>query len=280
MMNQLTTLLEIGLLLPGALALSWLARRTIKAATRRAVRRAQERPGAWRTRLQRLNDVDSEIEVRRRQRADASARMLGHFVTSLILVGAVLFGLQIVGVDPVYAISSAGFVGLAIALSGQDIIKNLMAGTMALLEDRYAVGDQVTVSVAGIEVSGTIDLMGTASIRLRTDSGATWHAGHASIDSVTNFSQLAASSEIAIETSLWNHVEDKASSRIKTASNDVGLTGIVFLPELAAQDHPTGVTTVTVRSNRPLTTDQKQLLRTRLEHRPEGTRTRTTDQAD
>ncbi len=194
--------------------------------------------------------------------------MLGHFVTSLIFVGAVLIGLHLLGVDPVYAVSSAGFIGLAIALSGQDIIKNLMAGTTALLEDRYAVGDRVSVTMSGIEVSGTIDLMGPASIRVRTDVGATWHAGHSAIDSVTNFSQLPASSDIAIATTQWNHVEDDAAQRLKSASNDVGLTGVIFLPDLATQDHPTGVTTVTVRSNRPLTDDQKHLVHKRLAAEP------------
>lgn len=263
-MNSVTTLLELILLIPVALVVSWCARFAIKAMTRRAVRRAQVRPGTWRGRLRRLNEIDSDVEVRRRQRADAAARMLGHFVTTLVCLGSVLLALNILGVDPVYAISSAGFIGVAIALSGQDIIKNLLAGTMALLEDRYAVGDRVTVTMSGNEVSGTIDLMGAASIRVRTEEGATWHAGHAAIESVTNYSQLAASSDLAIPTEHWSDVEDDASRRLTTASNDVGLTGVVFLPELAAQDHPTGVTTVTVRSNRPLTDNQKRLVHERL----------------
>ncbi len=96
--------------------------------------------------------------------------MLGHFATAIVMIAAVLVGLQIVGVDPVYAISSAGFLGLALALSGQDVIRNLLAGTTALLEDRYAVGDQVVVIVGGSEVAGTIDLMGPASIRVRTEA--------------------------------------------------------------------------------------------------------------
>lgn len=267
-MRHLTTIIELGLLVPASFALSWIARHTIRGSTRRAVRRAQERPGTWRARLRRLSDLDSDVEVRRRQRADAASRMLGHFVTCVIFLGATLLGLHVLGVDPVYAISSAGFIGLAIALSGQEIIKNLLAGTMALLEDRYAVGDQVTVMMSGTEVAGTIDLMGPASIRVRTTEGATWHAGHSAIDSVTNFSQIASSSEIAIPTTQWNHVEDDASQRLKSASNDVGLTGVIFLPDLAARSHPTGVTTVTVRSNRPLSDDQKRLVHERLAAEP------------
>ncbi len=263
-MQGFRSILELMVLVPAALGLSWCARVVIKALTRRAVRRAQIRPGTWRGRLRRLNDIDTDVEVRRRQRADAAARMFGHFVTTIILLGTVLLALQILGVDPVYAISSAGFVGVAIALSGQDIIKNLLAGTMALLEDRYAVGDQVTITTASNEISGTIDLMGVASVRLRTEAGATWHAGHSTIDGVTNYSQLAASSDLAIPTLRWQDVEDDASRRLTTASNDVGLTGVVFLPELSSQEHPTGVTTVTVRSNRPLTDEQKQLVQHRL----------------
>ena len=262
-MNALATLAKVGLVLPVALVISAMLRRMIRVLTRRAVRRAQERPGTWRGRLRRMGELDSEIETRRRQRADAAARMLGHFVTSLILIAGALLSLHLVGVDPVYAISSAGFIGAALALSGQHLIKDILAGTTALLEDRYAAGDQVLILMSGTEIRGTIDIMGPASIRLRTEDGATWHAGHSAIDCVTNYSQLAASAEITMATDEWIDLDD-ASRRLTTASNDVGLTGIVFLPDLATQQHPTGVTTVTVRSNRPLSDEQKDLVRDRL----------------
>lgn len=255
---------EIVALFVAAIAVSWALRRVIRALTRQAMRRAQVRPGTWRGRLRRRSDSDADIETRKRQRADAAARMLGHIVTAVLLVTTCFIAMQIVGVDPVFVISSAGFVGLAIALSGQEIIRNLLSGTMALLEDRYAVGDHVLISAAGKDVRGTIDLMGPASVRLRTEEGATWHAGHATIDCVTNYSQLAASAEITIPTDRWTAVEEDASKRLATASNDIGLTGVIFLPELASQQHPAGVTTVTVRSNRPLTDGQRDLVHERL----------------
>ncbi|MEP4649041.1 MAG: hypothetical protein ABJ314_02590, partial [Ilumatobacter sp.] len=111
---------------------------------------------------------------------------------------------------------------------------------------------------------GPVDLMGPASIRLRTADGATWHAGHSSIDSVTNFSQVAAVAELMVPTEQWNDVEDVAAKRLAAASNDVGLTGVIFLPELTAMAHPTGVTTVQVRSNKPLSDGQKESLHERL----------------
>lgn len=190
--------------------------------------------------------------------------MIAHFSTVMVFIGAGILALQVLGVDPVYVISSAGFVGFALAISGQEIIRNLLSGTIALLEDRYAVSDEVTFTVGGTDTSGTVDLIGATSVRLRTSSGATWHTGHSSIESVTNYSQIAASAEIIVPTHRWAEVEDEATRRLTTASNDIGLTGVVFLPDLATQLHPTGVTSVTVRSNRPLTDDQKDLVHERL----------------
>lgn len=263
-MESLLLAMELVVLLPTAIALAWASRRCIQFGTRRAVRRAAVRPGTWRGRLGRLGDIESDIDVRKRQRADAAARTLAHFSSMVIAVATVLVGLHIIGVKPAYAISSAGFVGLALALSGQEIIRNLLSGTMALLEDRYAVGDVVVFTVGGVEVNGTVDLMGATSVRLRTADGATWHAGHGAIDTVRNSSQIAASADILIPTEQWHDVEDGAVRRLSHATNDIGLTGVVFLPGLATQLHPTGVTTVTVKTNRPLTAEQRDLVQERL----------------
>ncbi|MFT6811515.1 MAG: small-conductance mechanosensitive channel, partial [Ilumatobacter sp.] len=119
MIEALASVAELVVLLPAAMALSWIARRSIRAQTRRSVRRAQSDAGSWRVRLPRNADIDGQGQIRRRMRADAAARKLGHLVTGCIFVGATLIGLNIVGVDAVLVISSAGFLGLALALSGQ-----------------------------------------------------------------------------------------------------------------------------------------------------------------
>jgi small-conductance mechanosensitive channel len=264
MLDQLTAIIEIAALVPAALALSWVVRRAIRALTRRSVRRGQQNAGSWRVRLPRGVDVDGQEQTRKRQRADAAARMLGHFVTGCICVGAVLVGLNIVGADAVVMISSAGFIGVALALSGQELIRNLITGTVALLEDRYAVGDEVVLRVSGQDVGGTIDVVGAASVRLRTAEGATWHAGHSSIECVTNLSQLPAVHDIVVPTSEWDDAELDAHERLAAASNDVGLTGIIFLRDLDAHRHPSGTTTVQVKANRPLTEPQVDRVKSRL----------------
>lgn len=269
-----TTTAEALLLLPIAFVVSWIARHTIRTLTRRAVGRARRAgDGAWRVRLDRLGD-NGQADIRRRQRADAVARMIGHLVTAVVFVLCAFAALNLLGVDLVFAISSAGFIGVAIALSGQDLVKDWLAGTRALLEDRYAVGDEVILRVGGNDVRGTVDLVGTASVRLRTPDGATWHAGHQSIEAVTNLSQLPTVSDIVVPVDDWAG-EQSASARLAEASNDIGLTGLVFLRDIETHDPVTdpdgGVdadtVTVRVKTNRPLTSPEARLVRDRLTDR-------------
>jgi Mechanosensitive ion channel, beta-domain len=263
---------EALVLLPVAIAASWVARVTIRTLTRRAVRRAQRSAGTWRVRLDRLGD-NGQADARQCQRADAVARMIGRLVTVAIFAVATFASLQLIGVDLAFAISSAGFIGLALALSGQDTVRDFLAGTRALLEDRYAVGDDVVFRVGGNEVRGTVDLIGSASVRLRTADGATWHAGHHAVESVTNLSQLPAVSDIEVPLEEWAAADEReAVERLADASNDVGLTGVVFLrdiethePEIDSEsDVSNDTVTVRVRTNRPLSMPEADIVRAKL----------------
>ncbi len=270
MLNWFASASEAVILLPIAIAVSWLARTAIRTLTRRAVRRAQRADGAWRVRLDRLGD-DGQADVRKRQRADAVARMLGRLVTVVIFMFAIFAALEILGVNLAFAISSAGFIGVAIALSAQDFVKDFLGGTRALLEDRYAVGDEVVLRVSGSEVRGTVDLIGSASIRLRTPDGATWHAGHHSVEAVTNLSQLPAVSDIEVPLDDWAAAdEQRAVERLAEASNDVGLTGVVFLRDIETHEPESDdevvadTVTIRVKTNRPLSSPETEIVRNKL----------------
>jgi len=269
MLSWFASASEALLLLPIAIVASWFARTVIRTLTRRAVRQAQRSEGSWRVRLDRLGD-NGQADTRKRQRADSVAKMIGRFVTVLIFTLAAFGAIELMGVSLAFAISSAGFIGLALALSGQDLVKDFLAGTRALLEDRYAVGDDVILRVGGSEVRGTVDLIGSASVRLRTSEGATWHAGHHSVESVTNLSQLPAVSDIEVPVQAWAAAdESEAVERLADASNDVGLTGVVFLREIethapGAEAPSTDTVTVRVKTNRPLSSPETEIVRAKL----------------
>ena len=274
MLSWFASVSEAMLLLPIAIVASWVARTLVRTLTRRAVRRAQRAEGSWRVRLDRLGD-DGQADARKRQRADSVAKQIGRFMTVLIFTFATFAALELMGVSMAFAISSAGFIGLALALSGQDLVKDFLAGTRALLEDRYAVGDDVVLRVGGAEVRGIVDLIGSASVRLRTPEGATWHAGHHAVESVTNLSQLPAVSDIEVSLVKWAAADEAgAVERLTDASNDVGLTGVVFLRDIethepetdadSAGDAAASTVTVRVKTNRPLSSTETEIVRARL----------------
>lgn len=258
--------LEAGAVLVVGVAAAWLARFGSRRLMRRAARRAiARRPRYWRVRHDDA-DAGGQPDPRLLQRADALGSVIGRFATAVVVLVATIVALQRLGVDPVVAISSAGFLGLAFAFGGQAMIRDLLAGARALMEDRYAIGDDVVVHVADIDVRGTVDLLGAASVRLRLVDGSAWHGGHGIIDCVTNYSQTPATAQIAVPVADWRRVDpDDASSRLVSSSNDIGLTGVVFMPELSVGD-PTddGQVPVDVRSNRSLTPAQELAVRDRL----------------
>ena len=161
---------------------------TLQHVIRRAVRRAVRGKGRWRVRLPRTHEVPP-AHTRRIQRADATAKMITRLATLFIIAAATLVISHIVGVDPLVLISSAGFIGAAIAIGGQSVIKDWLTGLMVLLEDRYADGDDVVLSVAGRDVEGTVASINSTSVRLQLADDSMLHVGHGSIETVNNRSQ-------------------------------------------------------------------------------------------
>jgi hypothetical protein len=210
-------------------------------------------------------------------RADALARLLGRLVTFCAFSVALLFALDRVGINLVLVISSAGFIGVALALSGQGLIRDVLAGTQAMLEDRYAIGDRVTAHVAGTEITGTVDVLAAASVRIRTDTGATCHVGHAAVDYLVNHSQTPSTTMVTVPAERWREIEPSAAAtRLAASSNDIGLTGVVFVGDvLGAADgavgEEAGVIELEVSANRPLTRAQSEIVRQRLLDQPAST---------
>lgn len=184
-----TRVLAIIAVLVGASLLSSLARLFLRQLTRRALNQALAGKGRLLKRLPRNHDVGGP-DPRPGQRADAASQMLARIASLIITISALLVILRILELNPLVLVSSAGFLGAGVAIGGQALIKDWLTGLMVLLEDRYAVGDDVTVRVGGQDVSGRVETLTSAALRMRLAEGSTWHAGHGSVESVTNHSQL------------------------------------------------------------------------------------------
>jgi small-conductance mechanosensitive channel len=136
--------LSFGIIV-GALIVVWLVRRSLKRWYGRVVLR--------------LADSDAHEE---REKAQRLKTLSG---AAMVIVAVVVWSVVILTIMGVWGIPMAPFlavgttIGIAVGFGAQDVVRDIIAGFLILLEDQYSVGDVVTI--AG--VSGSVE-----SIRLRT----------------------------------------------------------------------------------------------------------------
>jgi moderate conductance mechanosensitive channel len=104
--------------------------------------------------------------------------------TGLAIIGAIV-GLQFldaVGVNLAPLLASAGIAGVAIGLAAQNIVKDMLNGTLILIEDQFNVGDVVTL--AGL--TGTVELMTLRKTTVRGGDGTLYVIPNSQITTVAN----------------------------------------------------------------------------------------------
>jgi small conductance mechanosensitive channel len=174
------------LAIAGVLVAGWGTRWVI----RRLVARAVNRMLVQRPILQPAPDaggaaasgVPSRESARRDTRAVAVSVALASFLSTLVWVAVLIAMCGILG--PV--IAGAGLVGVALVFGAQSIIRDLLAGLFILLEDHFAIGDEVDLG----EAVGTVEKMTFRETVLRDLDGTVWHVRNGHIDRVGNLSQV------------------------------------------------------------------------------------------
>src|SRR5580692_7210678 len=104
--------------------------------------------------------------------------------SGLALIGAIvsLQFLDAVGVNLAPLLASAGIAGVAIGLAAQSIVKDMLNGTMILIEDQFNVGDVVTL--AGL--TGTVETMTLRKTTVRGGDGTLFVIPNSQITTVAN----------------------------------------------------------------------------------------------
>jgi small conductance mechanosensitive channel len=104
--------------------------------------------------------------------------------TGIAIIGAIV-GLQFldaVGVNLAPLLASAGIAGVAIGLAAQNIVKDMLNGTLILIEDQFNVGD--TVTLAGL--TGTVEAMTLRKTTVRGGDGTLYVIPNSQITTVAN----------------------------------------------------------------------------------------------
>lgn len=263
-----STPLVVVLIAVSAILLS----RITRLATRRVIRRLASRalsgasaPGLWRARVQRPDDAEGDTgEQRRRQRIDAASRMVNHLVSLLIWIVAAIVTFHLLDIDPAFFLSSAGFLGAALAIGGQHKVNDYLSGLSVHFEDRYGVGDEVVADVGWSEpVRGVVDHVGLFSTRLR-NTGSTVHVPNSSLSVVRNLSQEACRTTLRVRVG-DDDAAGVAPTLLRGLAGTTGLTDVVFVGDLEANGVAGGAVDVDVATSRNLGDVERERLVERAE---------------
>jgi moderate conductance mechanosensitive channel len=161
----------------------WIVRRVVRGLQQQQV---QQRLESIRAKTpSALRSTEPLPSLRRSQRADAIGALLRSLSSVVIWLVAGTWILQVLGLRLGPLLAGAGFVGLAIAISAQQMVSDFLAGIAILLEDEYGVGDVIDVGPA----TGEVERIGLRATRLRAVDGTVWHVRNGEIARVGNLSR-------------------------------------------------------------------------------------------
>ncbi len=95
------------------------------------------------------------------------AVLLGNVVSVVVLVLGIIFSLSALGVEWAALVTILGTAGLALSLSLQDVLKNVIAGVYLLVEQPFSIGDRISVK----DVTGRVESIEIRTTIVRTDEG-------------------------------------------------------------------------------------------------------------
>ncbi len=266
--------LIVLLVILGAFVLTRLSSVVFRRVVRYIANRSHTRPSQWWRTRARYGEYEatSITENRQRQRVDAAARMLHHLFAVVLWIGVVIAVFHILQIDAAFFLSSAGFIGAAVAIGGQHKVNDYLTGLSVLLEDRYGVGDEVEISGAFPNgLRGIVEHIGLVSTRVR-DGFSTVHLPHAALLSVRNLSQEPAETKLSIQIPVESENAEaaaKAAETIRSLAGSQHLTGVVLVDDIqtATSAKDDEHLEVRVRTARPLTAAERETIVRRTEER-------------
>ena len=113
-----------------------------------------------------VNGVIERYVNRRVSRSEVGAmvHLLRRMADGLVVAAFVIVTLRYFGVDPTAALAGLGIGGIAVALSAQKTLENVIGGLSIIFDKAVRVGDALKVG----ETAGTVDSIGLRSTRIRT----------------------------------------------------------------------------------------------------------------
>ncbi len=127
-----------------------------------------------------------------------------------LVIGFTLFFvvLATLGVNTKALLATAGIVGIIIGLGAQPAIRSFIAGLTFVINDRFSIGDYITLDLAGAEnVKGIVTAFTTQATTVQDFSGAKYYVPNGNINVVVNYSQNDQRAQVELQISYAGDID-------------------------------------------------------------------------
>jgi len=162
----------------------------------------------WESRVPRTLQASEQPEDRERgQRLMTLATVVNVVASIVVWVIVILTIMGVWGIPMTPLIAVGTTIGIAVGFGAQDVVRDVIAGFLILVEDQYAIGD--VVSIAG--VSGSVEAIQLRTTVLRDLEGNRHHVPNGQIKVASNmtadFSRLALDIPVSYDTDVDHAID-------------------------------------------------------------------------
>jgi len=133
--------------------------------------------------INKLNKIPNKKANINKQKTIIS--LFKNIVKVAIIIIVLLLILSVYGIDTSGIIASLSVIGVVVGLAFQDVLKNLFAGILIIFDDRFAVGDFVSIN----NFKGEVILLGLQTTKIKAETGEVFIIGNSAITNLINYSQ-------------------------------------------------------------------------------------------
>ena len=226
----------------GALVLIWIVRRLIKQWHRRVVSRLAR------------SDAHDEREKAQRFETLSGVVMVVVAVAVWFTVILTIMGIWGIPLAPFLAVGTT--IGIAVGFGAQDVVRDVIAGFLILLEDQYSVGDVVTIAGAG----GSVEKIRLRTTVLRDLDGNVHHVPNGQIRVASNmtsaFARYVADISISYDADIDAAMDVISNTALEMADEPQWSAAFLEEPEMLGVNE-LGDSSVTIRLVLTVVTEQR-----------------------
>lgn len=163
---------------------------------------------------------NSSFEKKKR---NTIVKLLENIFKYIILILAILYILEVYGVDTKSLVAGIGVAGVVLGLALQDFLKDLISGLSIMLDNYFVIGDIVEFD----GFTGEVIEFGLKSTKIQAFSGETLSIANRNIDRVKNLSQKTANLFIKVPTA-YEAKEEKVKKALEEAVKEIIKTTDAF----------------------------------------------------